>query len=98
MVIRFESVFTKWLNKLKDETAQAKIVTRIDQILLGNFGKWKSVGGGVCELIIDYGPGYRVYYGKKGKEIVIILAGSTKRDQQKAVDKAKGIWAIRKKE
>jgi putative addiction module killer protein len=64
---------------------------------MGNFSNTKSVGSGVWEVKIDYGPGYRVYYGKDGEKIVILLAGGTKKSQQKDIQKAHDLWAEFKK-
>lgn len=61
---------------------------------LGNSGECKPVGEGVHELVIDFGPGYRVYFGNKNKKLVIILAGSAKKNQQKTIDTAKEKWKI----
>jgi putative addiction module killer protein len=60
---------------------------------LGNFGDYKAVGDGVCELRIDYGPGYRVYFGRDGAEIVILLIGGDKRNQHRDIETAKEYWA-----
>lgn len=58
----------------------------------GLFGDWKSVGGGVCELRVDHGPGYRVYYGQDGNTLILLLCGGTKRTQAKDVEKAHAYW------
>lgn len=63
----------------------------------GNLGHFKSVGGGVLESIIDYGPGYRIYFARKGDEIIILLAGSTKKSQEKSILEAKKLWKEIKK-
>lgn len=83
--------FTNWLAALSDLRARLQIVRRIDRIAAGNFGDAKSVGGAVKELRIDYGPGYRVYYTKRGDTVVILLCGGDKRTQSKDIRKAKEI-------
>lgn len=69
---------TQWLSGLRDPTARARIVARLDRLKAGLFGDWKSSGEGVCELRIDYGPGYRVYYAQDGKTLIILLCGGDK--------------------
>ena len=83
--------FTEWIKKLRDTKARAIILARINRLKLGNFGDCKSVGNGVYELRVDFGPGYRVYYAKSGKTIVLILCGGTKKTQQADIDKAIGL-------
>jgi len=96
-----DSPFETWLDKLNDINAKARILQRIDRIELGNFGDCEPVGDGVHELRIDYGPGYRIYFGNDGKQLVILLCGGTKRRQEKDIKKAKEYWEdynVRKKE
>lgn len=81
--------FDTWLDGLRDDTAQVKIAQRIRRIETGLLGDWKTVGDGVSELRIDYGPGYRLYYTMRERVIVILLCGSTKRDQARAIKLAK---------
>ncbi|WP_165062947.1 type II toxin-antitoxin system RelE/ParE family toxin [Adlercreutzia sp. ZJ154] len=84
--------FVKWLKRLKDIDARARINVRLKRIeLTGNLGDAKSVGDGVYELRIDYGPGYRVYYSQRGKELLLLLIGGDKSSQQKDIEKAKKI-------
>lgn len=84
--------FVRWLKRLKDRRAIAKIVQRIDRLSLGNFGDVKSVGGGVSELRIDYGPGYRLYFVQRGNgEIVILLCGGTKKQQNADIARAQAM-------
>ncbi|WP_304596514.1 type II toxin-antitoxin system RelE/ParE family toxin [Adlercreutzia caecimuris] len=86
--------FAKWLKRLRDADAKARINVRIRRVsLTGNFGDAKPVGDGVFELRIDYGPGYRVYYSQRGREIVLLLIGGDKSSQQKDIDKAKKLNA-----
>ena len=86
--IRKTETFTKWLDSLNDIRARARILVRIERLAQGNPGDVKPVGEGVSELRIDYGPGYRVYYKKKGQSIVILLAGGDKRTQSRNIKTA----------
>jgi len=83
-----KDVFGEWLAKLKDARAQAKIVVRLDRVALGNFADCKPLRGGLCELRIDWGPGYRVYYAMLGKSCVLLLAGGDKRKQSSDIARA----------
>jgi putative addiction module killer protein len=85
--------FNTWIDKLKDTQARARIRTRIDRVSLGNLGDCKSVGEGVIELRIDYGPGYRVYMGQDGKHLIILLCGGDKSTQDKDINTAHTYWA-----
>ena len=80
--------FDKWLQELKDARAQARIQTRLDRLEDGNPGVVEPVGGGVSELKIDYGPGYRVYFCERGEVLIIILAGGNKKTQQRDIRNA----------
>ena len=84
--------FRNWLEGLRDRQARAKIRVRLNRIRLGNFGDSKSVGNGVSELRIRYGPGYRVYFGRKGNTVVILLIGGSKKTQSKDIALAKKYW------
>ncbi|MDP2853786.1 MAG: type II toxin-antitoxin system RelE/ParE family toxin [Smithellaceae bacterium] len=81
--------YRKWFDKLKDRNARARIDIRLRRLSLGNYGDAKSVGEGVSELRIDYGPGYRVYFTKKGARLIILLAGGDKTTQAGDIEKAK---------
>ena len=82
-------IFRGWLDALRDETAKAKILVRIQRLADGNPGKVEAVGNGVSEMKINYGPGYRVYYKQTGKEIVLLLCGGDKSTQDKDIELAK---------
>jgi putative addiction module killer protein len=82
------SKFTKWLQELKDLKGKARIQARIDRLEFGHFGDCESIGTGVFELRIHFGPGYRVYLMKKGQELVILLAGGDKGSQAKDIKQA----------
>ena len=79
--IRQTEVFSRWLDELADVRARARVQVRIERLAGGNPGDVKPVGEGVSEMRIDYGPGYRVYFTKRGDELLILLAGGSKRTQ-----------------
>ena len=85
--------YVVWENKL-DLKTRATMKNRLDRIRLGNFGDVKRIRGGegVWELRIDFGPGYRIYFGKQGTTIVVLLAGGTKRAQERDIERAKRYW------
>ena len=87
--IRRTDEFSRFLTKLRDLKARARILTRVDRISTGNFGDAKSVGGGVSELRIDYGPGYRVYFARHGAKLVILLCAGNKKSQSADIELAK---------
>ena len=82
-------LFARWLEGLADRQARARIKTRIDRVSLGNFGDVEPVGEAVSELRIDWGPGYRVYFARVGKTILLLLCGGDKRTQQRDIKNAK---------
>lgn len=86
------SPFEDWLTGLKDMKARAKIRIRLDRLKLGNFGDCKSVGSGVFELRIDFGPGYRIYFGQIGNTLVVLLCGGDKSSQTKDINNANKFW------
>jgi putative addiction module killer protein len=81
--------FTQWLRELKDIQARARIRTRLDRLSLGNFGDHRALDGGVFELKIDWGPGYRLYCAKTGKTIILLLCGGDKKSQTQDIKQAK---------
>lgn len=83
---------SEWLAGLRDAEARARIVSRLDRLRAGLLGDWKGVGEGVCELRIDYGPGYRVYYAQDGKALILLLCGGDKRTQAKDIEQAHEYW------
>ena len=83
--------FNRWFEKL-DDGAQARITVSLDRLERGNFSAAKGVGAGVFELRLDFGPGYRVYFGKDGERLVILLGGGTKKRQQTDIDAACALW------
>jgi len=85
------SPFAEWFNDL-DSAAAARVTVYINRLSQGNFSNVKSVGSGVMEIKIDYGPGYRVYFGKENEQLVILLGGGTKKTQPKDIEAAKKLW------
>ena len=85
--------FADWLDSLRDTNAKAKIISRLNRVTAGNLGDYRSVGEGVCELRIKYGPGYRIYFGLRGLTIVLLLCGGDKSTQDQDIQKAKEYWA-----
>ncbi len=85
------SPFGDWLAGLKDKIGQAKLTARIDRASYGNFGDWKEIkgAGNIFEMREHYGPGYRIYYTLVGRKMILLLAGSSKKDQDRAIRKAK---------
>ncbi|WNB76391.1 type II toxin-antitoxin system RelE/ParE family toxin [Methylomonas koyamae] len=86
------SPFADWFNDL-DAPVAAKIAAAIIRLEQGNFSNAKGVGAGVSEFRIDSGPGYRIYFGKDGERLVILLAGGTKKRQQQDIENAQARWA-----
>ncbi len=87
-----EAPFVTWLDNLRDRKARANIRKRLDRVMLGNFGDFKSVGQGILELRIDYGPGYRVYFALTGTLVVLLLCGGDKSTQKQDIQKAQEFW------
>jgi putative addiction module killer protein len=84
--------FSEWMDGLAGQEIEGIIYNRLDRIEKGIFGNCHSVGEGVSELVIDYGPGYRVYFGRLGDDQVILLTGGTKNGQDRDIAKAKELW------
>ena len=89
MQIRRTEEFADWLRDLRDRQGRAKILSRIVRLEEGNPGKTRSVGAGVVEMKIDFGPGYRVYYIQRGEIVIILLCGGDKSSQEKDIKRAK---------
>lgn len=85
------ATFDRWLRRLKDRRAAARVQVRVDRLAAGNPGDVKPVGAGISELRIDYGPGYRVYYMIEARRLIVLLCGGDKTDQQRDIDQAKRI-------
>ncbi|MDK9697154.1 MAG: type II toxin-antitoxin system RelE/ParE family toxin [Siculibacillus sp.] len=86
--VRQTERFGAWISSLADFRARARILIRVDRLALGNAGDAKPVGRGVSELRIDYGPGYRVYFVRRGEALIILLAGGDKRTQARDIETA----------
>lgn len=84
--------FDEWFDSLRDKKMQAAVDARLARVRAGNFGDAKSVGGGVSELRINLGPGLRVYYGLRGKQIVVLLGGGDKGSQTRDIRRAQQHW------
>jgi putative addiction module killer protein len=87
-----KSPYREWLGKL-DAVTRARIVTSILRVETGNLSQVKGLGGGVSELRLDFGPGYRIYFGREGGELVILLLAGTKKRQQADIEEAHTNWA-----
>lgn len=83
--------YARWFAKLRDTTARARIDIRIRRLTQGNFGDTKSIGDGIFDLRIDYGPGYRVYFIRRGEMLVVLLAGEDKDSQERDIAKARDV-------
>jgi putative addiction module killer protein len=88
VAVRQTERYFQWFNRLHDRQARARINARIRRLSLGNFGDVKSVGEGVSELRIDYGPGYRVYFVRRGQGLVILRSGGEKHTQSRDIKMA----------
>lgn len=86
--IRKTDAFSKWLDALSDIKGRARILARIERLVAGNPGDVEPIGEGVSELRINYGPGYRVYFKKRGNTLIILLAGGTKSSQRRDIQMA----------
>jgi len=86
--IRKTATFAKWIDGLRDIRARARVMARIERLAGGLAGDVQAVGEGVSEMRIDYGPGYRVYFKKRGRSIIILLAGGDKRTQSRDINTA----------
>ena len=93
MEVRQTAAFRRWFGRLRDMRAQAQIVRRIERAGAGHLGDVKPLGDGLSEMRIHYGPGYRVYFTRRGDEIIILLCGGDKSSQDRDIAKAKEIAA-----
>ncbi len=89
--IRQTDVYAQWFRRLRNKQAKARINARIRRLSLGNPGNVRAVGEGVSELRIDYGPGYRVYFIRRGQFLAILLAGGDKSTQDQDIEKARNL-------
>jgi putative addiction module killer protein len=84
--------FDEWVSTLRDKRMEAAVDTRLARVRGGNFGDHKRIGGGVCELRIDIGPGLRVYYGEFRRQIVVLIGGGDKKTQKRDIRRAQSLW------
>jgi putative addiction module killer protein len=84
--------FGEWMDSIVDEPIYGIVMARLERLELGNFGQHHGVGQGVSELVINFGPGYRVYYGLDGTDLVILLVGGSKGSQRRDIQTAKSYW------
>ena len=85
--------YREWIASIDDTASRATVLARVDRLASGAFGDWKAVGDGVCELRVHRGPGYRVYFGRDGNAVVILLCGGQKRSQDADIRLAKRYWS-----
>jgi putative addiction module killer protein len=88
MRVQMTEVYRDWINSLKDRWGRARVQVRVDRLVHGNPGQHRTLTDGVCELKIDFGPGYRVYYAERGGVIIVLLAGGDKSTQQQDIKAA----------
>jgi putative addiction module killer protein len=91
--VRKTGIFAEWFDRLRDEQARRRIQVRIDRLQCGNPGQHRALAGGVVELKIDYGPGYRIYYCRHGALLVILLCGGDKDSQDRDIETARALVA-----
>ena len=84
--------FTEWFNSIRDTRARERIRARLDSVEIGNLGKYRPVGDGVWELKLDFGAGYRIYYGQVDRTIILLLCGGDKSSQNQDIKQAKNYW------
>ena len=87
-----QSPFTNWLESIQDLGTQGRIGRRLERLANGNFGDCRSIGDGVFELRIHFGPGYRIYFGELDDTIVLLLCGGDKSSQERDIRRAKTYW------
>lgn len=88
MRVQMTEVYRDWINSLEDRAGRARIQVRVDRLVHGNPGQHRTLTGGVSELKIDFGPGYRVYYTERGGELILLLAGGDKSTQEQDIKAA----------
>ena len=87
------AAFRRWLRRLRDDRAVSLITSRLRRVTLGNLGDVRSVGDGVSEMRIQYGPGYRLYFIRRGSDVIVLLCGGDKGSQRRDIERAKRIAA-----
>jgi putative addiction module killer protein len=91
LAIQLTSEFESWLDDLRDKKAQVRIAARLRQAGTGNLGDWKSVGGELSEMRVNFGPGYRLYFTRRGSVLIVMLAGGDKSSQARDIKRAQQI-------
>lgn len=89
--VRLTQEFQDWLDDLRDQKAQVRIAARLRLAEAGNLGDWKSVGGAVSEMRVNFGPGYRLYFTRRGSILIVMLAGGDKSTQRRDIRRAQQI-------
>lgn len=90
--------YSEWFGKLRDIKGRARIAARVDSAKAGNFGDYKVLDDGICEMRVDFGPGYRVYYAQEGLHVYLLIIGGDKSTQKRDIAKAKELWRAIKEE
>lgn len=93
-----QAPFTEWFTSIQDTKTQTRIRGRLDRLEKGNFGDYESVGSGIFELRLHFGPGYRIYFGEVDRTIVLLLCGGDKSTQTRDIQRAKTYWLEHKEE
>jgi putative addiction module killer protein len=88
MRVKKTDEYREWLDRLRDQAGRARILVRVDRLIHGNPGDHRNLQGGVSELKIDFGPGYRVYYTQRGEQLLLLLIGGDKSSQTKDIARA----------
>lgn len=91
--VRETDTYARWFVSLRDERAKARIVARIRRLSLGHFGDAKTLGAGFGELRVDYGPGYRIYFARRGDTLVLLISGGDKSRQKADIERARALAA-----
>lgn len=90
--------YSEWFEKLRDIRGRARIAARVESAKAGNFGDYKVLDDGICEMRVDFGPGYRVYYAQEGLHVYLLIIGGDKSTQKRDIAKAKELWRAIKEE
>ncbi len=90
-IIKYSQEFGQWLSSLRDIRGRIKIIARLERAEQGNFGDVKSLGGGLSEMRIQWGPGYRIYFTQRGEIVYLLLVGGDKSSQTKDIDRARAM-------
>ena len=93
-ILHKTDVFKRWLDSLQDQKGRARILSRIFDAESGNFGDCRPVGGGISEMRVRFGPGYRVYYGQRDENTYLLIAGGDKSAQSRDIARAKALWRM----